>query len=57
MMMEMGMNNFYERDPISAYYSVKVKDILYHVFNASRVVCLRYNIISQWDKCVLRLPL
>jgi hypothetical protein len=26
------------RDPISAYYSIKVKDVLYHVFNSARIV-------------------
>ena len=26
------------RDPVSAYYSIKVKDTVYHVFNAARIV-------------------
>jgi hypothetical protein len=26
------------RDPVSAYYSIKVKDTLYHVFNSARIV-------------------
>jgi hypothetical protein len=26
------------RDPVSAYYSIKVKDTLYHIFNAARIV-------------------
>jgi hypothetical protein len=32
------------RDPVSAYYSVKVKDTVYHVFNSARVV--NNNIIN-----------
>jgi hypothetical protein len=37
--MSMGyLSEATKRDPVSAYYSVKVKDKLYHIFNAARIV-------------------
>ena len=36
--LEQGYLKAFERDPVSAYYSMKVRDKLYHVFNASRIV-------------------
>jgi hypothetical protein len=33
-----GYDEAFDREPVSAYYSIKVKDTLYHVFNAARIV-------------------
>ncbi len=39
--MSMGLlHEATKRDPVSAYYSVKIKDTLYHVFNAARIVII-----------------
>jgi large subunit ribosomal protein L13 len=34
--LEMGYKEAFNRDPVSSYYSMKIKDKLYHVFNAAR---------------------
>jgi hypothetical protein len=36
--LEQGYYGAFERESVSAYYTIKVKDVLYHVFNAARVV-------------------
>ena len=36
--LEGGYLKAFEREPVSAYYSMKVKDTMYHVFNAARIV-------------------
>lgn len=38
--LEQGYYDAFKREPVSAYYSIKVKDKLYHVFNAARIVSL-----------------
>jgi len=39
--LEQGYYSAFERESVSAYYTMKVKDVLYHVFNAARVVKYR----------------
>ena len=34
----MGYNEAFIRQPVSASYSIKIKDTMYHVFNAARIV-------------------
>jgi hypothetical protein len=34
------INEATTRDPVSAYYSIKVNDTVYHVFNAARTVTI-----------------
>jgi len=36
--LSMGYNEAFKRDSVSAYYSIKVKDTMFHVFNAARIV-------------------
>lgn len=36
--MQLGRDEMYNRDPVSAYYTLKIKDTMYHVFNAARMV-------------------
>jgi hypothetical protein len=36
--LEEGYYDAFKRDPVSSYYSIKVKDKLFHVFNAARYV-------------------
>ena len=36
--LEQGYIKAFDRDPVSSYYSMKVKDVNYHVFNAARIV-------------------
>ena len=36
--LSIGYNDAFKRDPVSFYYSIKVKDTYFHVFNAARVV-------------------
>jgi hypothetical protein len=54
--LEHGYIKAFERDPVSAYYSMKVKDKMYHVFNAARIVRIKANsfISSLWEECVLK---
>lgn len=41
--LEQGYYDAFEREPVSAYYTMKVKDVLYHVFNAARMVKIIYH--------------
>jgi len=36
--LQQGYYDAFEREPTSAYYTMKVKDVVYHVFNAARIV-------------------
>ena len=38
--LELGYTKAFERDPVSAYYSMKVGNQMYHVFNAARIVSI-----------------
>jgi hypothetical protein len=40
--MQTGRDEIYDREPVSAYYTMKIKDVLYHVFNAARMVIYIY---------------
>lgn len=42
MAMQLGFDEIYNRESVSAFYSVKLKDTIYHVFNAARVVRILY---------------
>ncbi len=51
MALQMGIYEAFDRDPVSSYYSVKINDKLYHVFNAARIplgrMCARAAFILQ----------
>ena len=36
--LQQGYYDAFDRDSTSAYYTMKVKDVVYHVFNAARIV-------------------
>lgn len=36
--LSMGYEDAFKRDAVSSYYSIKVKDTMFHVFNAARYV-------------------
>lgn len=38
MALEYGFLDAFNREPVSAYYSMKIGDKMYHVFNAARIV-------------------
>jgi hypothetical protein len=38
----MGYNDAFKRDSLSAYYSIKVNDTIFHVFNAARIVKIKF---------------
>ena len=38
--MQLGKDAMWDRKPLSAWYSIKVKDITYHVFNSARIVSI-----------------
>jgi hypothetical protein len=40
--LEQGYYDAFDREPVSAYYTMKVKDVLYHVFNAARIVIKKF---------------
>jgi hypothetical protein len=35
-----GYYEAFVREPLSSYYVIKIKDVMYHVFNAARIVFL-----------------
>ncbi len=44
--LEGGYLKAFERDPVSAYYSMKIGDRMYHVFNAARIVS-KFNLVFR----------
>jgi hypothetical protein len=36
--LEQGYYHAFDRESVSSHYTIKVKDVLYHVFNAARIV-------------------
>ncbi len=39
--LSMGYEDAFKRDSISAFYSIKVRDTYFHVFNAARIVNIK----------------
>jgi hypothetical protein len=42
--LQQGYYDAFDRESVSAFYSIKVKDVMYHVFNAARIVKIYFII-------------